>query len=268
MGEEKPDEELMGKRKSSPRLSTASCDADDFILSGFGKIIHSTFEKIGSCLFTKQLCGTIGEIAAKGVIEVRVISGVAKGRPLKAVPGNGTRPTTDKVKEAIFSMIGPYFDGGTALDLFAGTGGLGIEAWSRGVERVIFVDREKISIDVIRHNLAAAGAEQASEIYRNDAERALKALAKRGIKFELVFLDPPYKMATMDAVMEELAAKEMLAPDATIVVEHDAEVVYPEELASFRQIRQAKYGDIAVSIYEYIQGNDTEDGGDRSDDEQ
>ncbi|MHA6484446.1 16S rRNA (guanine(966)-N(2))-methyltransferase RsmD [Paenibacillus sp. strain BS8-2] len=199
---------------------------------------------------------------------MRVISGVAKGRPLKAVPGNHTRPTTDKVKEAIFSMIGPYFDGGAALDLFAGTGGLGIEAWSRGMERVIFVDREKLSIDIIRLNIAAAGAEQASEIYRNDAERALKALAKRGLQFDLVFLDPPYKMTTMDTVMEELANKGMLSEDATIVVEHDAEVSYPEEMTSFRQIRQAKYGDIAVSIYTYISDINSADGGDASDDEQ
>lgn len=199
---------------------------------------------------------------------MRVISGAAKGRPLKAVPGSNTRPTTDKVKEAIFSMIGPYFDGGTALDLFAGTGGLGIEAWSRGMERVIFVDREKISIDIIRHNVAAAGAQEASEIYRNDAERALKALAKRGLKFDLVFLDPPYRMTSMDQVMAELADKDMLAPDACIVVEHDAEVTYPEEPPSFRQIRQAKYGDTAVTIYEYISDQDSGDRGDTSDNEQ
>src|SRR4051812_46718382 len=78
---------------------------------------------------------------------MRVISGSAKGRPLKAVPGKGTRPTTDKVKEAVFSMIGPYFDGGHLLDLFAGTGGLGIEALSRGMERAVFIDRDKKSVD-------------------------------------------------------------------------------------------------------------------------
>ncbi|MDQ6419304.1 16S rRNA (guanine(966)-N(2))-methyltransferase RsmD [Paenibacillus sp. LHD-117] len=199
---------------------------------------------------------------------MRVISGAAKGRPLKAVPGNNTRPTTDKVKEAIFSMIGPYFDGGAALDLFAGTGGLGIEAWSRGVERVVFVDREKISIDIIRHNVAAAGAERAAEIYRNDAERALKVLAKRSLKFDLVFLDPPYRMTTMDQLMTEMAEKDMLEPDAVVVVEHDAEVDYPEELVSFRQIRQAKYGDTAVTIYEYINNEDSLDRRDSNGDEQ
>ncbi|MEV5024835.1 16S rRNA (guanine(966)-N(2))-methyltransferase RsmD [Paenibacillus sp. LPE1-1-1.1] len=183
---------------------------------------------------------------------MRVIAGEAKGRTLKAVPGMNTRPTTDKVKEAIFSMIGPYFDGGMALDLFAGTGGLGIEAWSRGVERTVFIDREKISIDIIRHNVQTANMGSAAEIYRNDAERALKALAKRGQKFRLVFLDPPYKMITMDSLMTQLVENGLLEPDAVIVVEHDASHRYPEQLEHFEQLKHAKYGDTAVTIYQYI----------------
>ncbi|WP_419873064.1 16S rRNA (guanine(966)-N(2))-methyltransferase RsmD [Candidatus Pristimantibacillus sp. PTI5] len=183
---------------------------------------------------------------------MRVIAGEAKGRTLKAVPGMNTRPTTDKVKEAIFSMIGPYFDGGMALDLFAGTGGLGIEAWSRGVERTVFIDREKISIDIIRHNVQTANMGSAAEIYRNDAERALKALAKRGQKFRLVFLDPPYKMITMDSLMTQLVENELLEQDAVIVVEHDASHRYPEQLEHFEQLKHAKYGDTAVTIYQYI----------------
>jgi 16S rRNA (guanine966-N2)-methyltransferase len=182
---------------------------------------------------------------------VRVIAGEAKGRTLKAVPGMNTRPTTDKVKEAIFSMIGPYFDGGVALDLFAGTGGLGIEAWSRGIERTVFVDRENISIDIIRQNVQAANMGSAAEIHRNDAERALKALAKRGQKFRLVFLDPPYKMITMDSLLAQLVEKQMLEPDAIIVVEHDAAHRYSEQLDHFDQLKHAKYGDTAVSIYQY-----------------
>lgn len=182
---------------------------------------------------------------------MRVIAGEAKGRMLKAVPGMNTRPTTDKVKEAIFSMIGPYFDGGIALDLFAGTGGLGIEAWSRGVEHSVFIDREKLSIDIIRQNVETAKMGSAAEIYRNDAERALKTLAKREQKFRLVFLDPPYKMTTMDALMEQLAVNQMLEPEAIVVVEHDATHLYPEQLEHFDQIKHAKYGDIAVSIYRY-----------------
>lgn len=197
---------------------------------------------------------------AKGAIAVRVIAGAARGRALKAVPGTNTRPTTDKVKEAIFSMIGPYFDGGIALDLFAGTGGLGIEAWSRGVERVIFVDKEKISLDVIRQNVKTAGAESAAEIYKNDAQRALKALAKRDLKFSIVFLDPPYRMTNMDEVMSELAEKDMLAADAVIVIEHDATHRYPEDAAGFEQIKSAKYGDTAVTIYRLIGMEDKDRG--------
>ncbi|WP_042160375.1 16S rRNA (guanine(966)-N(2))-methyltransferase RsmD [Paenibacillus gorillae] len=183
---------------------------------------------------------------------MRVIAGAAKGRTLKAVPGMNTRPTTDKVKEAIFSMIGPYFDGGVALDLFAGTGGLGIEAWSRGVERTIFIDREKISIDIIRHNTEMARMGSAAEIYRNDAERAIKLLEKRGVVFKLVFLDPPYKMTQMDELMTDLAQRSMLEEDAIIVVEHDAAHLYPEHIEQFEQLKQSKYGDTAVTIYRYI----------------
>ncbi len=182
---------------------------------------------------------------------MRVIAGEARGRALKAVPGMNTRPTTDKVKEAIFSMIGPYFDGGMALDLFAGTGGLGIEAWSRGIERTVFVDREKVSVDTIRHNAEAVRMGNAAEIYRNDAERAVKALAKRGRRFRLVFLDPPYKLVNMDEMLGQLAELDLLEQGAIVVIEHDAEHAYPERHGRFVQFKYAKYGDTAVSIYDY-----------------
>ena len=182
---------------------------------------------------------------------LRVIAGTAKGRSLTAVPGKNTRPTTDKVKEAIFSMIGPYFDGGLALDLFAGTGGLGIEALSRGADSAIFIDLEGISIEVIKQNLQTAGMVDRAEIYRADAIRAVKALAKRNLKFTLVFLDPPYRMKDMDELMMELAVKDLLNEGATVVVEHDADHQYPDAFASYRQIRHTHYGDTAVTIYRF-----------------
>lgn len=203
-----------------------------------------------------RLCYDRRESKAKGVMTVRVIAGAAKGRALKAVPGKNTRPTTDKVKEAIFSMIGPYFDGGEALDLFAGTGGLGLEAWSRGVERVVFVDKDKLSIDVVRHNVKAAGAEEASEIYRGEAERAVKALAKRGASFRLLFLDPPYRMTNMDKLMAEMATRGLLEQEAIVVVEHASSVEYPETMERFAKMKHAKYGETAVTIYRYEGPND------------
>jgi 16S rRNA (guanine966-N2)-methyltransferase len=180
---------------------------------------------------------------------MRVISGSAKGRSLKAVPGMSTRPTTDKVKEAIFSMIGPYFDGGIALDLFAGTGGLGIEALSRGMDKAIFIDIEKKSIETIQQNLTVSGLKEQAEVYRNDAERALKALAKRSIQFNLVFLDPPYRMkltADLIGMMEQLG---LLQNDTVIVVEHDSADTLPDLVGGLMQERRAEYGDTAVTIF-------------------
>ncbi|MCQ6557963.1 16S rRNA (guanine(966)-N(2))-methyltransferase RsmD [Paenibacillus mendelii] len=182
---------------------------------------------------------------------MRVIAGTAKGRALKAVPGMNTRPTTDKVKEAIFSMIGPYFDGGRALDLFAGTGGLGIEALSRGMEHAVFVDLERQSIEVIKRNVEAARVAERAEIYRNEAGRALKVLEKRAATFSLIFLDPPYKMKEMDILMQELADRGLLEAGGTVVVEHDADHQYPETTGAFEQTKHALYGDTAVTIYRY-----------------
>lgn len=181
---------------------------------------------------------------------MRVISGSAKGRPLKAVPGTGTRPTTDKVKEAVFSMIGPYFDGGQVLDLFAGTGGLSIEALSRGMDRAVLTDMDKKAIDTIRHNLQATGLSDRAEVYRNDALRAIKALSKREAQFDLVFVDPPYKLKIIGELLEQLQQDGMLAEGARVVVEHDAEDRHEETYGSLEQVRRAEYGDTAITIYQ------------------
>ncbi|MBP1936472.1 16S rRNA (guanine(966)-N(2))-methyltransferase RsmD [Paenibacillus sediminis] len=182
---------------------------------------------------------------------MRVISGSAKGRALKGVPGMGTRPTTDKVKEAIFSMIGPYFEGGMALDLFAGTGGLGIEALSRGMDRAIFIDMEPKSIEVIRANLKSTGLAEKAEVYRNDAVRAIKALEKRSVSFDLVFLDPPYRLKHGDELMQLMDERGLLNPQAIVVLEYESSYEYPESFGHFVCQRKAIYGETAVSIYVY-----------------
>ncbi|MEK8132004.1 16S rRNA (guanine(966)-N(2))-methyltransferase RsmD [Paenibacillus filicis] len=180
---------------------------------------------------------------------MRVISGSAKGRTLKAVPGMGTRPTTDKVKEAVFSMIGPYFDGGLVLDLFGGTGGLSIEALSRGMDRAVLTDMDKKAIDTIRLNLQATGFESRAEIYRTDAQRALKALAKRDLKFDLVFLDPPYKLKVIQKLLEELTDEALLNGGARVVVEHDTDDRYDEPIGDLEPVRRAEYGATAITVF-------------------
>jgi 16S rRNA (guanine966-N2)-methyltransferase len=185
---------------------------------------------------------------------VRVISGTARGRSIKAVPGMGTRPTTDKVKEAVFSMIGPYFDGGQALDLFAGTGGLAIEALSRGMDRAVFIDMDKKSIDVIRDNLAVTGFTGQAEVYRNEAVRALKAMGKRDVRFDLVFLDPPYRMKNIGELMLMMEEQGLLNAGATVLAEHDSGHRYDDVYGPFTARRRAEYGDTAITIYDYTSG--------------
>ncbi|MBP1991386.1 16S rRNA (guanine(966)-N(2))-methyltransferase RsmD [Paenibacillus eucommiae] len=184
---------------------------------------------------------------------MRIISGSARGRALKAVPGMSTRPTTDKVKEAVFSMIGPYFEGGSVLDLFAGSGGLGIEALSRGMDKAVFIDIEKKSVDTVLLNLAAAGFKEQAEVYRNDALKALKLLAKRGMQFDLVFLDPPYKLKKIRELIETMEELALLRPEVILVTEHDASDVQEDSIGSLEQKRRAEYGDTAVTIYKRIE---------------
>jgi 16S rRNA (guanine966-N2)-methyltransferase len=182
---------------------------------------------------------------------VRVISGQAKGHPLKAVPGKDTRPTTDKVKESLFNIIGPYFDGERVLDLFAGTGGLGIEALSRGAAHAVFIDSSSQSIDIVRKNLETTRLGDRAEIYRNDARRVLKLLQRIREPFDLIFLDPPYVMKDCDSLLIELAAHGLVGENAYSVIEHHPDVVYPEAFEGFQRTRYAVYGEIAISIYRY-----------------
>ncbi|MED1794338.1 16S rRNA (guanine(966)-N(2))-methyltransferase RsmD [Brevibacillus nitrificans] len=188
---------------------------------------------------------------------MRVIAGEHKGRRLAAVPGKGTRPTTDKVKESIFNMIGPYFDGGWALDLYAGTGGLGIEALSRGIEHAVFVERDSKAFAVVKQNLATCRLEGQAELYRIDADRAIRTLAARKQVFDLVFLDPPYahqKIAEEIRLFQELG---LLADGAWIVAEHDIGVELPEEIGACVLDRASTYGETAVTLY-YYEGDRSE----------
>ncbi|BAB06309.1 16S rRNA (guanine(966)-N(2))-methyltransferase RsmD [Halalkalibacterium halodurans] len=189
---------------------------------------------------------------------MRVIAGEQKGLTLKAVPGHKTRPTTDKVKEAIFNMIGPFFDGGIGLDLYGGSGGLGIEALSRGVERMIFVDQQKRAIETIKQNLSHCGLEGRAEVYRNDAKRALQVLTKRGIVFAYVFLDPPYAKQTIKNDLAILANHGLLEEGGVVVCEHDRDTMLPDQIEYAVKHKEETYGDTMITIYKYEKGGNLE----------
>ncbi|MCM3706171.1 MULTISPECIES: 16S rRNA (guanine(966)-N(2))-methyltransferase RsmD [Cytobacillus] len=180
---------------------------------------------------------------------MRVVSGTRKGKLLKAVPGSSTRPTTDKVKEAIFNIIGPYFNGGQGLDLFAGSGGLGIEALSRGADKVIFVDRDGKAIQTIHENIRNCDFEEKAEIYRNDADRALKAILKRDLTFDYIFLDPPYRKQQLHNLLKVIDENNLLSDHGTILCEHGSDVELPENVGGLVQKKHENYGVISISIY-------------------
>ena len=182
---------------------------------------------------------------------VRVISGIYKGHPLKPVPNRLTRPTTDKVKEALFQMIGPYFDGGNCFDLFAGSGGLGIEALSRGINKAIFVDKNPKAIQTIHTNLASLKIEQYSEVFKADAFRAIKAAGKRGLTFKLIFLDPPYAKISYEKLLEQISTYKLLGNDGLIVCEHESNQKFPNEHSNFKRVRTVDYGNTtAITLYQ------------------
>src|SRR5699024_637433 len=161
---------------------------------------------------------------------MRIITGTLRGRTIQTVPGTTTRPTSDKIKEAIFHVIGPYFDGGTSLDLYAGSGSLGIEAISRGMDRAVFIDRANEAIKTIRKNIKQLEIEESAEIYRNSALRALEILARKLDVFDLIFIDPPYDSKEYTAVLQKIKELDLARNRGIIYVEHhpNKELTYDE----------------------------------------
>lgn len=182
---------------------------------------------------------------------MRIVAGEYGGRKLKAVPGMKTRPTTDKVKEAMFNIMGPYFAGGVALDLFAGSGGLSIEAVSRGVEHAYLVDRQYQAIKTIKENIEVTKQPERFTVLKADAQRILSQFSEQGLCFDYIFLDPPYKQQQILALLRQMVQKQLLATDAIIVCETDQEAKLPDQLPGFECFRQADYGITRLTFYRY-----------------
>lgn len=181
---------------------------------------------------------------------MRIISGEFGGRPLKAVPGNATRPTTDKVKEAIFSMVGPYFDGGRSLDLYAGSGGLSIEGVSRGIDDAVLVDRQFAAIKTIKDNIAVTKEPQRFTVIKSTADTAIQRLIGQK-PFDVFYFDPPYAKQAIVADIEKLEAAHLIAEDAILIAETDQIANLPDVVTHFEQIKQKDYGITVITIYQY-----------------
>jgi 16S rRNA (guanine966-N2)-methyltransferase len=177
---------------------------------------------------------------------MRVIAGRAKGHHLRAPRGTETRPTSDKVREAIFSILNECYLDSPVLDLFAGTGALGIEALSRGASQAVFVERRGPACQVIRANLQHTGLNEQASILCMPVERALATLHE---PFRLILLDPPYAYPNLHDIMARIAGAEVLDDATTVVFEHSPRFAVQKYYGRLALQRQKVYGDTAVSIF-------------------
>jgi 16S rRNA (guanine966-N2)-methyltransferase len=176
---------------------------------------------------------------------VRVVGGQLGGRGLRAPRGSATRPTSDRVREAVFSILAAV-EGARVLDLFAGSGALGIEALSRGAATATFVDSSPAAVAVLRENLARLGLEAQAEVLRRPALRALACTPVVGAQYDLVFLDPPYRLAGPLGVELSSALPPLLAPGARVVVESDRRTPLELDLVL---LRERQYGDTLIRVH-------------------
>jgi 16S rRNA (guanine966-N2)-methyltransferase len=180
---------------------------------------------------------------------MRIIAGTLKGRRLASVKGK-IRPTSDKVREAIFSILGAAVMEARVLDLFAGTGALGLEALSRGAQTAVFVEEQPTSLAVLRRNISDLGLSDRTEVLPLPVKAGLKKLATRQAVFDLAFLDPPYGGGLAAASLEDLAAARILSASARVVAEHSRRETLPEVVGPLRGTDLRSYGDTRVAFYE------------------
>ena len=176
---------------------------------------------------------------------MRVITGTARGRRLKELEGMETRPTTGKVKESLFSIIQFDIEGRRVLDLFAGTGQLGIEALSRGAKQCVFIDQRNDAVKLIRENLQVCGLTDSAVVRSGDAMAYLKS----GEKFDLIFLDPPYDTGLLDKALANVVQFDILAEGGIIVCESRREKELPQLPQPYYLLTERSYGKIKLTLY-------------------
>lgn len=177
---------------------------------------------------------------------MRVISGKLKGRSIKGYDIDGTRPTMDRVKESLFAMIQDYLNNSVVLDLFAGSGNLGIEAISNGANKVYFNDKNKKCIDIIKENLESFNILDNCNLNNLDYREALSFYQKNNIKFDIIFLDPPYKEHIISDIISLITNYDLLNNNGLIICEIDSDIIINNRFTIFKE---RKYGDKKIIIY-------------------
>ncbi len=178
---------------------------------------------------------------------MRIITGTAKGTKLLTPKGLNVRPTADRVKESVFNIIGGFVIDISVLDLFAGTGNLGLEAISRGAKSVVFVDNDETSVKIIKRNIELTKFSEQATVKKMDAIKIIEKFYNQGQTFDLIFCDPPYNCGLYPAVLQKLSIYNLLTPNGCLVIEHSKheEVDCPENMDVFRVQR---YGETIVKF--------------------
>lgn len=179
---------------------------------------------------------------------MRIISGTSKGRKLATPKSHSLRPTSDRVKESIFNILRGEIEGKLVLDLFAGTGNLGIEALSRGARKVVFVEKGRHALGLIQKNLAQFGFEERSETLPIDASRAVRVLKQGGKTFDVIFMDPPYEKGLIEKTLLRLSSHPVYHRDSLLVVEHHRREALPPILHGWNLVRQRQMGETVISF--------------------
>lgn len=182
---------------------------------------------------------------------LRVITGKAKGHRLKAPKGLSTRPTTDRVKESLFNIIGLIPSTSTVLDLFSGTGNIGIEFLSRGAQECIFIDNSYSSIKIINENLSNTRLLQQSQVFKNDVNNVIRILGKKKRKFNYIFMDPPYEKDLALPTLENICHEEILEGNGLVIVEHESQSSFPEKVSSMHKIDSRRYGGTTITFFKH-----------------
>jgi len=179
---------------------------------------------------------------------MRIISGTSKGRKLVTPRSQSLRPTSDRVKESIFNILQDEIVGKVVLDLFAGTGNLGIEALSRGAKKTIFVEKGRQALRLIERNLTQFGLEEQSEILPKDANRAIGILKQKGESFDLILMDPPYQKGLIQKTLMKLNSHQIYHKDSILVIEHNRREPLSTVMDGWNLIRQRRIGDTLISF--------------------
>ena len=180
---------------------------------------------------------------------MRIVAGDFRSRKLKTVEGDATRPTSDRIKEAVFSRIGPYFDGGSVLDLFAGSGAIGLEALSRGMQQAYFADASPEAVRVLYENVRTLEVEERCTIWKMDFVQVLRKAMVLDLQFDLIYIDPPYQKQQNDLVMETIDVFNLLKDKGNIIIESLAEDTFQENYGKIKKDKEVIYGKTKITYY-------------------